>query len=342
MTFNQTIYPEIVKTEKKDFPFRVDDNKNENIEQEVIQNPTKRNEDNKGVTFRDGKLNCDDDIKYSTKNHHPYSTIEEIFPTSAITTNQQLFTESKCDQRTNEPAYYVIHDADNATVFHIQFIPPDQDINGLRHWNSSIVYYGPELKPCSVLLTDTDYQTRHRQQDSLEQQTSGKSKILLQKIYPGVASDLTNKSDDSSADITGDEDRPVTSGNAEVKYSIGYSTTAAKDDSISEAMTINAFTNWSDYDQCTSDSYDVIQDSNNPFLFHVRDKTVDNSMVSDQATIRRLHQSSIFYYGPELKSCFVPVNDFRVRRRKPNPLESMEFFAARPIRKRKRKSKKMK
>lgn len=343
MALNQTIYPEIVKTENRDlqdFHFRFDDNKKEIIEQKVIHNPAKRNKDNKDVTFRDGKLSSDDDIKYSTENQDPHSTTEEIFPKSAITASQQLFTESQSDQRTNETDYYVIRDPDNATVFHIQFIPSDQDINKLRHWNSSIVYYGPELKPCSVLLMDTDYQTWHRQQDSLEQQISGKSKILLQEIYPGVASDLTNKSDDSSADITGDEDRILTSGNAEVKYTIGYSTTAAKDNSISDAMTINAFTNWSDYDECTS--YDVIQDPNNPFLFHVRQKTVDSHMVSDQATIRRLHQSSIFYYGPELKSCFVPVKDFRVRCRKPNPLESMEFFAARPIRKRKRKSKKTK
>ncbi|KAG4075303.1 hypothetical protein HA402_003094 [Bradysia odoriphaga] len=303
-------------------------------------------------------LSCVDDINEGTikscnqleKQYVSLEVSQEMYLATADTNKIELTHRrddnkgvTTFDQRTNESDYCVVQDANNAMVFHIHFMTSDQNVTRLRH-QSSVVYYGPELKPCSILLTDY-----FRKPDPFDKKEflversewiseKTKSKCLPQKMYLEVSDtsgfSLTNGSDGSSAGIAANKEE-----NVKRDQSM---------DGLPETFAMDTFNNWqqlfplwSDYDQYSHESYEVFQDSNNSLLFHVRPKTTDSHTISGAKTIRRLHQYSISYCGPELKSCSIPLIDYRLRRPNPNPLENMAFFMEKPKRP-KRRSKKSK
>ncbi|KAG4066792.1 hypothetical protein HA402_012859 [Bradysia odoriphaga] len=83
--------------------------------------------------------------------------------------------------------------------------------------------------------------------------------------------------------------------------------------------------------QCTYDrSFDVLPDAQNPMMFHVCLKIPGNGKPYNRRMIRLRNQSSVFYDGPELKRCSIPIKDYRKNYPRPNPLENIQFFAERP------------
>lgn len=65
-------------------------------------------------------------------------------------------------------------------------------------------------------------------------------------------------------------------------------------------------------------AFNVIPDPKNPMLFHVRPVTsnIMNNVGRDE---------SIFFNGHEIRPCYINIKDFRVKYKKPNPLETLDF-----------------